>query len=139
MMEHEQAFVRAFIVADKQARYLAKLSSSSRRRDITARLYHSFDYDPKYVAQIPPGEQTTQAIFARLRKLGAPESCHAIAADSKLDGEDLPLAEALERVVGVIDGVILSCIPGVLAYYESEDLKGRYVLSRPVLEHARGR
>ena len=81
--------------------------------------------------QVPRGEQTSQATLARLRKLGAPESCHAIAANTELDGEDLPLEEALRRVVGAIDGVILSCIPGVLAYYESEGPRGRYVLSRP--------
>lgn len=130
--EHEQAFVRAFIVADKQERYLTKLASSRRRRDITQRLYHNLDYDPRYVAQVPAREQTAQDILALLRKLGAPESCHAIAADIELDGKDLPLEKALERVVGVVDGAILSCVPGVLAYYESEDLKGRYILSRPV-------
>lgn len=143
-MEHEQAFVRAFIIADKQERYLEKLASPRRRRDITARLYHNLDYDPKYAVQVPPGEQTAEHIHARLRKLGAPESCHSIAAHAEFDGLDLPLREALEKIVGLVDGVVLSCIPGVLAYYESEGLKGRYVLSKPLRpntsqERTRGR
>jgi hypothetical protein len=33
-------------------------------------------------------------------------------------------------VLGMGDGVVLSCIPGKLAYYESEDASGRYILSR---------
>src|SRR5438132_1906081 len=44
-MSDEEAFVRAFIVPEKQERYLSLLLSPKRRRDILARLDHQLDYD----------------------------------------------------------------------------------------------
>ena len=129
-MDHEQAFVHAFIEKSKQARYLQKLASPKHRRDFLSRLHHNLDYDPRFAAQVPPSEQTADLIYARLRELGAPEHCHTIAAGSDLDGRKLPLREALGNVIGMGDGIVLSCVPGKLAYYESEDTNGRYILSR---------
>ena len=131
MNDHEESFVRAFIVPDKQKRYLEKLASRRNRKDILMRLDHALDYSPKFATRIPPPEQTAALIFDRLRKQGAPDRCHAIAVSTDLDGQDLPLEAALREVVGVGNGVILSCIPGVLAYYESEELKGRFVFWKP--------
>jgi hypothetical protein len=130
MNEHEQAFVRAFVVADKQERYLAKLGSNRHRKEFLSRLHHNLDYAPKFVTRIPPAEQNALRILERLRKLGAPAQCYAIAADIKFDARELPLKEALDAVVGMGSGIVLSCVPGVLAYYESEEVNGRFVFSR---------
>jgi len=69
-------------------------------------------------------------VTAKLRKLGAPEQCHAISTISDLDGHQWPLRETLDGVLGMGNGIVLSCIPGKLAYYESEEKNGRYILSR---------
>jgi hypothetical protein len=129
-MEHELAFVRSFIVKPKQPRYLEKLASPKHRRKFLSRLHHNLDYDPKFAALVPPSEQTTALIYARLRELGAPETCHAIAPSADLDGRDLSLRDALGDVIGMGNGVVLSCIPGKLAYYESEEQNGRFILAR---------
>lgn len=129
-MNHEHEFVRAFIVESKRARYLAKLASPTKRRSFLSRLHHNLDLAPKVAQQVPPGDQTASLIEEKLRRLGAPAQCHAIATGSDMDGRDLPLHEALSSVVGMGNGVILSCIPGVLAYYESEEKNGRYILFR---------
>jgi hypothetical protein len=129
-MDHEQAFVHSFIVKSKQSRYLEKLASPKHRREFLSRLHHNLDYDPKFAVQVPPSEQSAALVYAKLRELGAPEHCHAIAAGTDLDGRQLPLREALANVLGMGNGVVLSCIPGKLAYYESEDANGRYILSR---------
>jgi len=86
---------------------LTKLASAKHRKDVLSRLYHHLDYDPKFAARVPP-------------------------ADPDLDGKQLLLQAALEAIVGMNNGVVLICIPGALAYYESEDMNGRFVLSRPV-------
>jgi hypothetical protein len=70
--------------------------------------------------------QTAASVYAALQALGAPEHCYAIAASADLDGRLLPLREALDKVLGMGDGVVLSCVPGKLAYYESEEANGRY-------------
>jgi predicted TIM-barrel enzyme len=41
-----------------------------------------------------------------------------------------PLGEALQSVAGQAYGALVSCVPGVLAYYESEDCE-RFLLHRP--------
>ena len=124
-MTHEEAFVHSFILQAKQARYSQKLASPKHRREFLSRLDHNLDYDPAFVEQIP-GNQTTAMILETLLKLGAPDNCHVIGAGSNLDAKTLPLADALSDIDGQANGVVLSCISGKLAYYESED--GRYLL-----------
>ena len=129
-MDHEQAFVHSFILRAKQSRYLQKLASSKHRREFLSCLHHNLDFDPKFAVQVPPTEQSAELVYAKLRDLGALEHCHVIATGTDLDGRQLHLREALGNVVGMGDGVVLSCIPGKLAYYESEDVNGRFILSR---------
>lgn len=128
-MDHEQAFVETFIVKPKRTRYLEKLASDKHRRKFLSRLHHNLDYVSELATQIPPGEQTVDLIQAKLRSLGAPDECHVITAGADLDGRQLLLQEALNCFVGMGDGVVLSCIPGRLAYYESEEPNGRFILT----------
>ena len=48
-------------------------------------------------------------------------ACWVISEDPEIDGWELDLREALEHVNGRQIGTILSCVPGKLAYFESED------------------
>jgi hypothetical protein len=48
--------------------------------------------------------------------------------DAEIDGRELDLRAALEHVNGREIGTILSCVPGKLAYFESED--DRLLLAR---------
>lgn len=57
--------------------------------------------------------------------------CIAISADRELDGREPSLADALPEVVGSNGGTVLSCLPGVLAYYEGEEPGDRRILCRP--------
>lgn len=129
-MNQEEAFVQAFIVPDKQSRYLSLLASRKRRAVFLDRLNHHLDYDPKVVTRVPPDRQTADRIEALLRKLGAPVSCHVISSRSEWDAQDTPLHDALELIVGSSIGTILCCVPGRLAYYEAEDSGHRFILNR---------
>ncbi|PYU66935.1 MAG: hypothetical protein DMG49_20465 [Acidobacteria bacterium] len=48
--------------------------------------------------------------------------------DPRLDQQELPLVEALKQIVGRGMGTVLSCIPGRLAFVETED--ERFILQR---------
>ncbi|KAB8141177.1 hypothetical protein F8S13_20465 [Chloroflexia bacterium SDU3-3] len=53
---------------------------------------------------------------------------------AELDGRELPLAHALERVVGYGLPSVVICIAGRLGYFEAEQEHGpppRYWLERP--------
>jgi len=52
----------------------------------------------------------------------------AISEDPSLDQKELPLVEALDRIIGRGMGTVLSCIPGCLAFVETED--ERFILER---------
>lgn len=129
-MSHEKAFVRAFILSDKQSRYLWLLASRKRRSKFLDRLNHHLDYDPAFAVRVPTHQQTPDGIEFLLRRKGAANSCHVISSSRKWDGRDLPLREALEDVLGFSIGTVLCCNPGRLAYYEAEDMGHRFIFSR---------
>jgi hypothetical protein len=129
-MNHEEAFIRGFIVADKQERYLWLLASSNRRSGFLDRLNHHLDYDPALATHVPAGEQTASGIGRLLRQRGAPDLCHTISCHEAWDARVLPLPEALDLIIGFSMGTVLCCIPGKLAYYEAEGLRQRYILSK---------
>jgi hypothetical protein len=129
-MNHEEAFVSAFIVPDKQSRYLLLLASRKRRDVFLDRLNHHLDYDPAFAVRVPPEQQTAQGIEALLRKKDAPDTCHIISTKSDWDARTMQLREALDLIVGSSIGTVLCCVPSHLAYYEAEDIKDRFILSR---------
>ncbi len=130
--QHEDALIRAFVRADRQTRLLDLLGSPKGRRKLRAALAHFRDLEPRFARRVAPAQQRPPAIEALLRSKGAPEICHVIAEASDLDGREMPLAEALESIVGQGVGALVSCLPGRLGYFESEETGERYVLERAV-------
>src|SRR5918996_2973633 len=127
-MSEEEAVARAFVVKRKQARFIELLGSRKRRRDASATLDHFRDLDPRFIVQLRSDEQTPESIARALALRGAGDTCYVISADSDLDGKRMTLAAALDQVVGRRRGTFLSCVPGMLAYFEDED--DRCILSR---------
>lgn len=129
-IEHEAAFIRAFIIPTKQERFSELLGKPKRRRDVLSTLYHFADLDPHFISRIPAADDNVEGIEALLRSKGAPDLCYAISTDSDLDGRTVPLREALTRISGLGHGTLLSCVPGSLGYFEGEERGKRYVLER---------
>ena len=118
--EQEAAFVKAFIVKDKQERYLQFLASPKRRREILDRFNHVLDFDPKFAALVPKELRTADKLAQLLRRHGAPETCHVMADSLDIDGEDVPLRDALAEVIAHDFGSVLCCLPGSLAFHKAE-------------------
>jgi hypothetical protein len=93
-------------------------------------LAHFADLDPRFARPIAAAEQTPEAIARLLTHEGAPAVCYCLSEDRTLDERELPLRDALHRVVGAGMGTFLSCVPGRLAYFESEERGARYILVR---------
>jgi hypothetical protein len=70
-----------------------------------------------------------------LLKRHSPSVVFAISENPALDQKELPLVEVLKEIVGYGMGTVLSCIPGQLAFVETED--ERYILERhdPLEKH----
>ena len=127
-MEHEYQTIRSFVPRQKRARYLEFVADSRTRTKFTHALAYFRDIDTRYKRPIPPSSQNPREIERILKFKGAFAFCHAITENLDLDGKDISLEEALEKIVGRGMGAILSCIPGRLAFMETED--ERFILER---------
>lgn len=130
MNSHERAFVESFLYAPRRERFLEALTDRKKRRVFLDEFCHpswSNFFVARYAARVDPAKDRPGLIAARLRKLGAPDQCYVIG--ERMDGWNLDLDKALNEVVGRSCGVVISCIPGKLAYLESEN--GRWILHKP--------
>ena len=130
MNDHERGFL-AFLAEPTRRRMETLLElGPKRRRDARALLDHSLRLDPRYCQHLTGRETSSVSVEAMLRKKGAPADCYILAANGFVDGREMPLGEALEHIVGMGGGAFVSCVPGRLGFYEYEDVKSSYLLSR---------
>jgi hypothetical protein len=125
---NEHSLIAAFVKRSKRDRYREILSNPRLRHKFTNQLAHFTDFDPKYRLSIPSNKLFVNKIAFELQKRRSPKIVFAISEDPALDQKELPLVEALELIVGRGMGTVLSCIPGRLAYVETED--ERFILER---------
>ncbi|MFE0178481.1 hypothetical protein ACFWZ2_39850 [Streptomyces sp. NPDC059002] len=132
LQEHARAAVRSFITSSRRARLLTLLEEPTARhwekfrQELAGGFEHSLD--ERWARPLATGEQNPKAVEQLLRAAGAPESC-VVFSDAVTDDGEYALTTGLE-LVGIAQGVLVSCIPGVLAYHESENTD-RYLLHRP--------
>jgi hypothetical protein len=127
-MNYEVDFVNTFVTGAKRRRYLALLESRKGRAKLIERLDHFGDLDRQRAQLVPPSAQTVNDIHALLKRKGAPERCYVTSSNEDLDAREMVLRDALEQTVGQGSGTIISCIPGKLGYFESEEPHERYIL-----------
>jgi hypothetical protein len=129
--DHEAAVIQAFVQRDKQERFLGFLVSPRNRRKFTDSLSHFHWFDPNFATPIARTVDPKLKLWDRhvqgienicrlLTSKGAGPTCWAISKDAEIDGRELDLSTAIEHVNGRGIGTILSCVPGKLAYFESE-------------------
>jgi hypothetical protein len=130
--EHERELVKAFLLPQRQERYLELLSKPRRRKDLTREFAHFKHLDPRWAVEITPRFQPKKDILRILREKGALETCYCLSEAEELDGKSMTLADGLDAIVGRQIGTFLSCLPGRLAYFEDEE-------QRCILERAKVR
>jgi hypothetical protein len=127
-VHNDLALIAAFVKRRKRDRYREILSNPRLRHKFTKQLAHFTDFDPRYRLPIPSNKLFANNIEIELKKRDAPNVVFAISEDPALDQKELPLVEALKQIVGSGMGTVLSCIPGRLAFVETED--ERFILER---------
>ena len=130
MNEHEEKFAREFIIPEKRDRYVSLIGSVKGRKKILAGFHHIHDLDDRYAKLIPSNQQSAESIYRVLKQKGAPEVCYIMSDDHDIDQKEMPLREAISRVEGTNYGTLVSCIAGKLAYFETADMSGRYILEK---------
>ena len=127
-MHHEISLVGAFIKRSKRDRYRKFVSDAHLRRKFINQLAHFNDFDPKYRLPIPSCKLLVENIARELNKRHSPAVVFVISEDPSIDEKEMPLAEALRQIVGRGMGAVISCVPGRLAFVETED--ERFILER---------
>ena len=133
-VEHEQAVIKAFVLRDRQERFLTFLSKPKTRKRLTQELGCFTLFDPRFATPVPWKVDPKIGLWQRhlqgidnvhrlLKSKGAGKTCWALSADADLDGKELELESVLETVFDSDTGTILSCIPGKLGLYSGEDEK----------------
>ena len=126
-MNQEEAFVKSFIVKGKQDRYVHLLSSKTHRNKILDTFNHNLSFNPEHAELIAANCQSSKQVHAILLSKGAVENCYVISDKLEWDAREMSLEKALDLIVGSSIGTVICCVSGKLAYYESEDLKLRYI------------
>jgi hypothetical protein len=130
MSDREMRLIQAFVLPAKRERYAGFLGSPKRRAKFLRELHHFRDFAPRYLVDVKGGTDSSAGLLAELRRRGAPDECHVISASSRLDNTTMPLTTAIPEIFGLVEGTLICCIPGTLAYYEGEAPKGRFILDR---------
>jgi hypothetical protein len=134
-VQHEASLIGAFVKRNKRERYREMLSNPRQRHKFISLLAHFSDFDPQYRAPLSSNKLHAANIALELLKRHSPSVVFAISENPALDQKELPLVEVLKEIVGYGMGTVLSCIPGQLAFVETED--ERYILERhdPLEKH----
>lgn len=130
--EYERATIKAFVVKERQERFLYLLGNPKRRKKFLDELGHFRWSEKRFTKPVKRKVDPTLSLWGRhlqgindiaalLRSRGAGKTCWVISERAAIDGKELELEAALGEVVGNNAGVILSCVPGKLAYFEGED------------------
>jgi hypothetical protein len=130
--KHETAFINTFLLPLRRGRVLNHLGSKRKRSRFLNRLPHmGFEFfDEKYAIKFDNDPHDTGNIHKYLKDFGAPNICYIISEDPELDTKEMELKMALEKVVGMQTGSLISCIQGKLVYYEGEGKNNRFILCK---------
>lgn len=128
----EEAFVRSFVLPGERRRLLSLLShGTKRRREFLDRLNHWVSVDPRYAHLLKGKQSLAPGVEQLLRTKGSPEEVYVVSdGDPEIDGQRMPLGEAIRRVIDTTFGGLISCIPGRLVYFQREAGEKSYLLER---------
>lgn len=131
-MDHEEAFLEAFITKERRSRLRFELR---KRGGFMDRFCHDAlsVLDPRFVSRLPLPISDAEQVLQALRQHGAVGTCYAMSMCERIHRRLLPLQEALDAAVGHGLPSIISCLPGRLVYVETEQERGppdRFLLRR---------
>ena len=110
-LEHQNAFVMAFIISERRERYMSKLKGAKHRPGFLDRLNHRLlaDLDERYIVEDP-----------QLHDPLAATSCYIIADQNQFDGKLVTPTIAQDFLDAARFGIVVSYIPGKLVAYKDE-------------------
>ncbi len=129
--EHEEGLA-VFVSPQRRARFRASLADVRLRQKLLDGLNHFEDsLDSRHAELHRPHtrhESHVEQVCDLLEDAGAPGTCFLLA-DSDADGAEVPLRHGVKALMSRGAG-FLSCVPGRLGLYVSEDGSNVFILRR---------
>jgi len=129
-VDSHYAGIVEFVKPAKRDCYREMLTVPRLRHKFVGLLAHFADFDAKYRVPISSDKLGADKIAFELEKRHSPRIVYAVSENSSLHQKQRLLAEALQEIVGLGMGTVLSCIPGGLLFVETES--ERFILHRQV-------
>ena len=125
-LDLEIAVIKKFVDKNKQDRFIQFTSSAKGRHKFINELAHFKFFDWNKFDNIEGDEE--QAILTALQKNKITDkTCYAISENKNLDTKVLNINQAINETVGYGQGTILVFGDAEIIYYESEEMKERYL------------
>jgi hypothetical protein len=125
----ESEIIISFLEKVNRERIKTLLETKKGRKKFLATLAHNFidKVDHNYLKKINGNKDD---IVKTVSKYFNKKKFNIISEYSELDNARLELNEALQIIVGFEMGTIIYCTDGSVMYYEGEDIKERYIISK---------
>lgn len=118
----ESEFIRRFIVADKQERYLSFLKGRKHRAKFLDELNHNLAYDKTKARILEEKYKEPENLLSLLASMYVDATCHLVADSSNLDGTKLRIELAVPELLNNHFGALMICPPKPVVIYKEEDI-----------------
>ena len=118
----ESEFIRRFIVADKQERYLCLLKGRKHRAKFLDELNHNLAYDKTKATILEEKYKEAQHLLSLLASMYVDATCHLVADSNDLDGRSLRNELAAPELLNNHFGALIICSPKPIVIYKEEDI-----------------
>lgn len=120
----ESAFINEYVVENKRQRYLGFIKSPKRRKTFLEMLYHGKDLDK---SKLKPLTGYFETEIGKQIAGSQITSCYVISINSALDGRQMPVKDALAKIVAYTEGIILVFGQCEFVYYLGEAPHNEYL------------
>ena len=119
---HEEKFIDHFVRNEKRKRLKSFFDKDKNRWKGLLEIEHYNEkvLDKRFTKVYENKPFGNKELISILKSKGASNKCYVISNCSDLDEQEMDLTDAINEVIGVGMGTLISCIPGQLAYYEGE-------------------
>ena len=120
--------VAEFVDKVQQSRIRKLASNFKQHKKLFSMFHHKLKIDESSQRLLIGAEGFPDKIEAILKSYGAPDKAFVLAAGVDARDSEINLRDALDKIVGMGDGAVISCAAGKLAFWESGDMNYRYIL-----------
>jgi hypothetical protein len=127
MNSHLQDFLESFLLKRHKKTWLDSVMKGKKGNPLRGMDALYRELDDRYCTLLPKGNQQQEIAFVQqaLAKYKL-TTCYVLSAHEPFNEQAMPIAEALQKIVGTSSTTIISFLPGV-AYFEGHSVEDRYM------------